>query len=325
MVKAFIQAISKAFLISSLVPAAFFALLNQAVLLPVLSERLPALKTLEDRLLAIGGNWLFFACLTLMVAFSLASASPTIVKLFEGVFPFQRFFLGWRLKHHKARFERVYSCEAARQLEFLRRDYPDLRDEKIRRSFEAEIHRREDELLTEEDALDVVLWYPRRKEDVLPTRLGNILRASEDHGRALYHLDSILIWPRLLDLISVEHRAALEDARSSLEFLLNSSLLTWIFAIECGITLVLVGRWGAGILSWLILIGAGYGMYSTAIPVARVYGELVKSIIDRFRLSLLQSLSVPLPPNLEAERSLWERFNRFLVFGDAFDYPSQSR
>ncbi|MCX7682357.1 MAG: hypothetical protein N2508_10440 [Anaerolineae bacterium] len=321
MFKTVVDALGRTFLISSLAPAALFTLLNQAVVLPVFTSRFVSVRAMVEQLLTLGSNWVLFLSTTLFVALFLTSASPTIIKLFEGVFPFQKKLLWWRLKYHRARFDRVYSREAARQLVCLQRDYPRITDPTERRSFEAEIRRREEELLREKDALDVLLWYPHKKENLLPTRLGNILRASEDYGRTHYGLDSILIWPRLLDLIPPEYREALDDARSSLEFLLNCSLLTWIFALECGLVLALNQQWGD--LIWtVILFAAGYGMYSAAIPVAQVYADLVRSTIDRFRLPLLQAMGVSLPIPLEHERYLWQRFNRFLLFGNPFDYPT---
>lgn len=323
MFKTVVDALGRTFLISSLAPAALFTLLNQVLLMPAFTARFASARAMMERLLELGNHWALFLSTTLFVALFLTSASPTIIKLFEGVFPFQKKLLCWRLKHHRARFDRVHSREAARQLVCLQRDYPRITDPLEKRSFEAEIHRREEELLREKDALDVLLWYPHRRENLLPTRLGNILRASEDYGRTHYGLDSILIWPRLLDLISPEYREALDDARSSLEFLLNCSILTWVFALECGMLLALNQQW-CDLIWAVILFAAGYGMYSAAIPVAQVYADLVRSTIDRFRLPLLQSMGVSLPIPLEHERYLWQRFNRFLLFGNPFDYPTSS-
>ncbi len=324
MFRTVIEAISKTFVISSLVPAAFFTLLNQIFVLPLVSDRFHGIKMAWEQFSTLGGNLTLFLSATLLVAFSLASASPTIIKLYEGLFPFQRPLLGWRRNHHLKRFDRVYSTPAAEQLMHLRRDYPLTGDIRERRSFEAEIHRREEELLLERGAMEVVLWYPRSRKAVLPTRLGNILRASEDHGRVLYGLDPVLMWPRMLDLISHEHRAALDDARSSLEFLLNCSLLVWIFGVECSGIAVLTKCWVNLVWTAIMAIG-GYLFYSAAIPVARVYAELVKSTIDRFRLSLLEAFGGPRNPPLEEERRLWQRFNRFLLFGNAFDYPASAQ
>jgi hypothetical protein len=112
-----------------------------------------------------------------------------------------------------------------------------------------------------------------------------------------------------------------DDAPGSLEFLLNCSLLTWVFALECCLIVALNQQW-VGLLGVLFLFAVGYGMYSAALPVAQIYADLVRSVIDRFRLSLLQAMGVSLPISLEQERYLWQRFNRFLLFGNLFDYPT---
>jgi hypothetical protein len=67
--------------------------------------------------------------------------------------------------------------------------------------------------------------YPTQEHDILPTRLGNILRAAERRPRDRYGLDAIICWPRLWLLPPEPAKQELQAARAELN---NSArLVLW--------------------------------------------------------------------------------------------------
>jgi hypothetical protein len=155
---------------------------------------------------------------------------------------------------------------------------------------------------------------PGPPSDAMPTRLGNILKAGELHAQSRYHLDPVLIWPRLYGLLPERAAAIVGSLRSSLELCLGISVLAAAFALVAGGYALLTGTpwfvfllcfWGGGLVSWLA--------YESALPVAVAYSEQIKAIFDNHRMVLLTQLGLPIPPILAVERATWQEVGLFLM------------
>jgi hypothetical protein len=55
-------------------------------------------------------------------------------------------------------------------------------------------------------------------ERLMPTALGNVLRAAEDRPQRAYGLDGVTIWPRLFPLLPEAMKGLLADARNQMVF-----------------------------------------------------------------------------------------------------------
>ncbi|GHI02524.1 hypothetical protein AQI88_14320 [Streptomyces cellostaticus] len=169
--------------------------------------------------------------------------------------------------------------------------------------------------------------FPPKEDDLLPTRLGNALRAAElypcDERR--YGIDAVFFWPRLYPLLPDALRDALAAARASLELYLVLSALS---AALVRVTVVLSARLDLPWPVWLpVLLGSGLLSplaYRAAVSSALSYGELVRSAFDTQRRALLTALGLGLPGTLEAERDLWRALGQQLYRRDA-DRPNLLR
>ncbi len=65
------------------------------------------------------------------------------------------------------------------------------------------------------------LLYPDEPVDVVPTRIGNIMAAAEQHPRIRYGLDPVVIWSRLQPLLPEAFAEALKDAKASVDLMLT--------------------------------------------------------------------------------------------------------
>jgi hypothetical protein len=143
--------------------------------------------------------------------------------------------------------------------------------------------------------------YPTDPADVLPTRLGNILRSAETYPSDRYGADAVLTWPRLFPKLT----ASLTAARAEIEFQVMVSAQAAFFALAAGgwlaVTsspdwLFLTCYWGAAALSW--------ATYRGALAPARLYGDQVRVAFDLYRQELLTRLDV------EGDEQ-WTRLNQF--------------
>jgi len=152
---------------------------------------------------------------------------------------------------------------------------------------------------------------PNHLDKMMPTRIGNILRAAEIYAYDRYGIDSVVIWPRLRPLLKAETVAALEDKKAALNFMLLISLLASAFTlIWCPVLALFTDRWE---LFLLCALGWPVAWISieNAVQCALAYGEQVKSVFDLYRHDLLRALNRSIPSSADAERKEWLRLTRF--------------
>jgi hypothetical protein len=152
--------------------------------------------------------------------------------------------------------------------------------------------------------------------DILPTRLGNVLRAAELYPRYRYDANEILLWPRIYHILPRELLADIQDARASLDFLLVVSLWCVGFAVGNPIA-ALLGHGSLTVAACTFTAGLllGYLAYLSAIPAAAEYGAYLRTAFEAYRFDLLARLRVPIPTNLADERQRWRELCAFLLSG----------
>ena len=162
---------------------------------------------------------------------------------------------------------------------------------------------------------------------VMPTRLGNALRAAEDRAGRRYGLDTIAAWPRLYPLLSERVAALIKDQRSQVDV---GARFTAVFlgatAISAGL---LIGHgW------WLLLPTATLALawlsYRGACSAALAYGDGLEAAFDLHRFDLRAGLHLALPRTLEEERAMNQELSKFLLqpFARgrlAYEHPSDDR
>jgi hypothetical protein len=161
---------------------------------------------------------------------------------------------------------------------------------------------------------------------VMPTALGNALRAAEDRAGRRYGLDSVVAWPRLYPLLSERVLAIVDDERTQLDV-----------AVRFCAVLVVAGLVSVGLLvtqGWLLLVPAGLFVvawlaYRAAVGAAIAYGEGLETAFDLHRFDLLRALRLPLPATSEEERALNAQVTAFLLQGQrvgfAYEHGERER
>ena len=135
---------------------------------------------------------------------------------------------------------------------------------------------------------------------VLPTGLGNVLRAAELRAGERYGLDSLVIWPRLYPVLGEQVRALADDRRDQLDLSVRFCVM---FAVATAVLLALLAPYG-----WWLAVPAGtfalaWLSYSAAIAAAAEYGEALETAFDLHRFDLLRALHLPLPNDSRRSRT----------------------
>jgi hypothetical protein len=164
--------------------------------------------------------------------------------------------------------------------------------------------------------------FPVYEVDVLPTRLGNVLRACETYAsdQQRYGMDAVFFWPRLYAVLPDAMRAALMDARIGVEFML---VMSGLASIITALLLVIACGSGPDWTRWVVVaVGSAalsYGAYRLAVRAAVTYAEFVRSSVDVYRRDLLAAIGLALPTTLEMERALWRALGQQLYRRGADD------
>lgn len=152
---------------------------------------------------------------------------------------------------------------------------------------------------------------PQDRDRLMPTRLGNTLRAAEDRPAERYGLDVVAAWPLLTAMASERATAATDDARDQLDSACRFSVS---FTLLAGVSAVLLpGWWRAGVVAAAAVLAVL--AYRAAVAAARTYGELVNAVVALHRFDLLSALHLELPADAESERRTFEAVSRHLRQG----------
>ena len=146
---------------------------------------------------------------------------------------------------------------------------------------------------------------PTPSDRLMPTRLGNILRAAERRSLEKYGLESVICFPRLWLLLPNEVKTELTEARARL----NTMARVWSWSL-----LFLIWSIWAW---WVIPVGivAAVLAHRWMLDSAVIYGDLVESAFDLHRTALYKSLRLPLPQNPTAERRMGQALTDYLWRG----------
>lgn len=239
--------------------------------------------------------WLVVGMLLLvtLAAYLLNLLARPIAHLYEG-YAWPRFLRRWRTKQ-------------------VRREWEKLRRERA----EAALARAMGRYASVQERLHYE--YPPEADLLLPTRLGNIVRAAEAYPGRTYGMDAPFWWPRLWPLLPQEQRDALEDALTTMMAALNLGLLLPAVTVYATVYVArspipLAWAWACAVLlaggffSWLCVQGASVQ--------ARAYGQQIRVAVDLHRFALFAALRFPVPATPVEERVLWEKLSSWLYNTD---------
>jgi hypothetical protein len=302
----------KPLILGTLLPVTVALFVLLALVAPQISPNLPFLVPLET----LGKEWqaLVFSIAAVILSGLLVNLNGAIIRFYEG-YPWQKTWIGQRRSDFFKREVDLLEVRRINLLSFLRwlpAEHP----------LEAAVSGRLGRVVE-----SLKHNYPTTRSSVMPTRLGNGIRSFENYPRDQYGISAIPVWPRLIAVIPKEYAAALDDEKTTFDFLINSSLLTGIMAlvvISLGALDFSRGQaWGNQAL-WLVeacsLAALCRFFYRQAIPQAVTWGELVRGAFDLYRWDLLAKMGYQQKPETrEEERRLWRAISTQLLFGDDDD------
>jgi hypothetical protein len=160
--------------------------------------------------------------------------------------------------------------------------------------------------------------YPPTTDDLLPTRLGNVLRSAERQAGQNYGFsDPVEMLPRIYPYISPPLTENIRDARDDLDIACRMCAVLWTIALITGCTLIADGAVAASAGVWLAVpvtaVLFGIFSYRAAVHCAEEYGRILYYVFDLHRRDLIRALGYVPPENPEDERQLIKALTTWLV------------
>lgn len=304
---------SKSLILGTLLPVVTFLMLGMIFVMPFFPydwHFLQQLIALDSQTVVV------FTFITIVISGLLYSFNAALMRLYEG-YPWQDTWVGrWRIRHHQAQLQ-AGNSQMSRTLilrnELSRRD---------RNKFKKLIDKIEDERT--KVGQKISHDFPSYPYPVLPTRLGNIMRGFESYPWQQYNMAGVILWPRWRAKLDKEYAAAMDDAKTPLDFVLNISFLSAVLALAVLVVGLLypiplasrsVGIWWG--LKILALAFVSYISYLLAISQTRGWGDMFKGAFDLYRWEMLKQLGYKrIPTNVTEERALWSSLSRQIIYGD---------
>lgn len=157
----------------------------------------------------------------------------------------------------------------------------------------------------------------------LPTSFGNTIAAFESYPLERYHMSAVTLWPRLLPILEKENYTAfVQNEKSVMDFLLNTSLASFLLLVELLVIFNLHGFPTSYLLLLIVFPILVWLFYYAAVAAAGDWGIMVCSAFDLYRDALRQALHLPRLPDesLDQEKKLWKAISLFISHGHIQDF-----
>jgi hypothetical protein len=156
--------------------------------------------------------------------------------------------------------------------------------------------------------------YPDLPE-ILPTRLGNVLRRYEKKVGRPYKIDPLTAIPRIAMVSGNREVAYVQNQRVQLELAIRTA---FVALCATGVTVILMGRHGLWLLLAIVPYTVAYFAYRGAVALAHEYGTSLAVLTDLGRFELYKRMGLKLPEDTAHERAM----NRNLIQMFSFEQVS---
>jgi hypothetical protein len=153
--------------------------------------------------------------------------------------------------------------------------------------------------------------YPVSDSQVVPTRLGNAIRRLEEYGYDRFRLDSQSLWYELLTVAPSEARKQIEQARTTVDFLVCLLYGNLLVALSAAVGAFTAGvRWPnlLGLAVLLVLLAVWW--YRMAVVATDDWAAATRALVNVGRKPLAAELGLRMPSSLTEERRMWAAVSR---------------
>jgi hypothetical protein len=153
--------------------------------------------------------------------------------------------------------------------------------------------------------------FPPLLDQIMPTRLGNMLRRAEVQAGSQYGMNALQSVPHLLMIAPEKHASYVNDQRTLLDLAVR---MTFLSAAATGTAVLFLWPYGPWVLISLFPYAITYLSYRGAVVAARHYGSALSLLINLNRFRLYEELHLQLPATTDNERDLNESMTKLFAY-----------
>lgn len=189
---------------------------------------------------------------------------------------------------------------------------------------------------TKPDSPDWIPTYPAREDQVMPTRIGNELKAMETYGVNTIGLDSQILWYELYSEAAQPLREVIDDSE------LRADTFVCAIYVALGFTTATIAgaiwEWTSGHLGPKLWLTAAIGLlvlpllHRGLLAAIDEWAAGIRALVNNGRITLIQKYGLRDPENRAEEREMWQALTGFIYYAgapyyaeklDAFRRPSE--
>jgi hypothetical protein len=162
--------------------------------------------------------------------------------------------------------------------------------------------------------LERINRFPRQAELILPTRLGNALRAGETYGWIQYGINLPGLWVHFISVADSRIVDALQQSRAQVDLHIAFVWLSLATSILALVVAVCVRSWlylMITVVAWILAFLA----YRGATAAVTWYAKSMWALVDTSRAALAQALGVRLPGDSAEETKIWKAIGDYATWG----------
>jgi hypothetical protein len=153
--------------------------------------------------------------------------------------------------------------------------------------------------------------FPRKLDQVMPTRLGNALRRAEAQAGSQYNLDALQAVPHILLIAPTSHVEYVSDQRSQLDLAVR---MTFMSGLASATAILFLWHRHLWMLIALIPYMLAYLSYRGSVIAAGHYGSALDILINMDRFELYKQLHLKIPTETFEEREGNKKLARLFAY-----------
>lgn len=174
--------------------------------------------------------------------------------------------------------------------------------------------------LSRQRATEDLKGFPERLDLIMPTRLGNALKAMESYGVSRFGLDSQTFWYELQAVAHARVRQSTEETRAAVDFFMSSVAHMALLAVV-SLALAPVASQPLPLLGVAaVAVALVPAAYSQGVRNVGEWRWAVQALVNTSRPALAKALALSLPASYEDEHELWTSVSGLVHHGSHDDY-----
>jgi len=168
--------------------------------------------------------------------------------------------------------------------------------------------------------------FPEDDNQILPTRLGNAIRAFETYGHARFRLDSQGLWFELIAVCPGKLQDELDNSRAATDFFVGVVYISLLYALAAAALAVAKLNQPHGQADFSLIAQTVVAItivpvvaYRLAVSSTTYWATTVRAMVNVGRLRLAEVMGLEMPDTVEEEQTMWGALTGF-VFGEDTEY-----